>query len=389
MDYNNDYLASFAQENVSFNTKFATVTVPGANYWKVMCFVEDGRYVTTTAWDAVPGVAKAKATVVNADTFADETTGILKAWLSDLYSNGFTGDCILVACGEQGSEDYSANTTIMEAAYDALKGYAYHKTCCFGETGTVPAVANALGVKCNATADDKILSSVPYLAMSYTDLPANASDIEGDPLYTSISGTSNTDGYIAVYQDNAHNGALVALGIALGYKNGTGLCVGNSFEMVKTGSIGASGVNGMNMPRTTRELYEDRNILVYKAVGDNSGFVAGYGNKSIKGEDITVRWLLGYITYMTKIQVAQLLTTPNFRKTAQSYGSIITLMANNINLFSSKNGGPLSKIMITAPGFSELPPGDNDEIVVEDAWGATYNGVLHKVEITGNLYIGG
>ena len=101
----NDFLGSFAQENVVFQTQIIRTAIVGDNFWKVMIFVENSRFVTSSApeWVEAPGLTGVKCCTVTADTYSALTTGLLKSWLYDLFANGFTGDCILVACGDRKS----------------------------------------------------------------------------------------------------------------------------------------------------------------------------------------------------------------------------------------------------------------------------------------------
>ena len=100
----NDFLGSFAQENVSFATQIVKTSSVGDNFWTAMIFVESDRFVTATAangWEDAPGLSSCKVLVVDADTYSEYTTGLLASWLYDLFCNGFTGNCILVAPGDE------------------------------------------------------------------------------------------------------------------------------------------------------------------------------------------------------------------------------------------------------------------------------------------------
>ena len=131
----NDFLGSFAQENVSFTTKVIRTAVVGDNFWKVMIFVENNRFVNsdTEYWIGVPGSSTLKALTVTVDDYAEHTSGLLRSWLYDLFCTGFNGDCILVACGTNITDDNASFITSMETAYDLLKAYAYHKKAQFHE----------------------------------------------------------------------------------------------------------------------------------------------------------------------------------------------------------------------------------------------------------------
>ena len=346
MTFSNDYITSFAQENVSFITRVIRQQAIGDNYWKVMIFVENDRFVDSTAWDAVPGVAGAKANTVTLADYAMYTTGVLNSWLTCLYANGFSGDCILVSIGASEATTEAKKATL-EAAYEVMKPYAYHKTVCVGATGLDSELVQALGAKANASYDDKMLSSVPYVQTTINEYPTGADKAAIKAVITASAEYQNctlgeADAFMAVHADASKNAALFSLGIALGYINGTGFRVGNALEMTKTGNISPSGLDGAAMPRMIREAYEELDIQTFKPVGDNTGYVAGYGEKSLKGEDVVARWVVGC----------------------------------------------LAGVNITAPPYNQLPPAQNDVIIIEDAWSATFMGVVHQVDITGNLYIG-
>lgn len=387
----NDFLGSFAQENVSFTTKVVKTASAGDNFWKAMIFVENSRFVNTTTadWTAVPGSTVAKALTVTSSDYAEYTSGLLRSWLYDLFCNGFTGDCILVACGDNLTDETGSDTFIknMEETYDLLKAYAYHKTCCVctgegaDQTSVVPAVAVSLASKC---ADDKnLLSSAPYFPYS-TSTPTQA---DSDPLYTAIK-TSGKDAFFSAHQDATRNAALYSLGLAMSTLNGSGTCVGNSFDMVKSSMITSSGAGGTNLSKGVRSALKNLNIQTFKPVGDNSGNVAAIGANTLNGDVVQANWIIAYITYMTKVAVAQLITSNNFLKNESNYATIVTVMGSYLTLFGPNGSGRLGELSITAPEFSSLPTASGDEIIIPDAWSATYVDQVREVQITGTLYIG-
>ena len=104
---NNDFLGSYAQENVAFTTRVIRTATVGDNFYKVMMFVENSRFVeaSSAGWVQVPGSSTLKALTVTASDYAEYTTGLLRSWLYDLFCSGFSGDCILIACGDVTSND--------------------------------------------------------------------------------------------------------------------------------------------------------------------------------------------------------------------------------------------------------------------------------------------
>ncbi len=426
----NDFLGSFAQENVLFSTRVVRTSVVGDNYYKVMVFVENSRFVNASeaAWTKVPGSSTAKALTVTSADYADNTKGLLKSWLYDLFCSGFTGDCILVACGDveadvtyeqvtnptgnpkaqgyyvtadnvtytlsedtevQGGTTYytkketakpASFITSMKEAYSLVKAYAYHKTVCAGSDDFLnPEVAVALAEMC---ADDKgLLSSAPLYPYS-TSTPE---DTDSDALYKALS-EADVDAFMSAHQDTTRNASLVSLGIALANYNGSGTPVGSGMEMFATGMITSSGPSGTGLAKGIRDMLANKNIQTWKPVGDNTGNVAAFGALTIKGDTYSATWILSYITYMIKVRVAQMMTEGEFLKNARNYGRIVSVMNNILSLFVSS--GRLEDLNVTAPAFADLPESSGDEIVVPNAWSATYISNVRKVTITGTLYIG-
>lgn len=432
----NDFLGSFAQENVAFATQVVKTAVVGDNYWKVMIFVEDNRFVDASlpVWVPVPGSATAKALTVTVDDYADYTSGLLRSWLYDLFCNGFIGDCILVACGSisvtynytavtpagtenpkdmgwyertgvdpdfvytltqdetvvEGKTYYSRTETAdpaafnegMENAYKLLKAYAYHKTVCAGsETAVNPNVAVKLASLCKE--DKGLLSSAPYFPYT-TAVPETPAT---DPLYNALK-TGNVDAFMSAHQDNTRNGALYSLGLAMATYNGSGTCVGNSMDMIKSSNITCSGPDGTNLEKGVRSILTQNHIQSFKPVGDNTGNVAAMGAETILGDVVQATWIIAYVTYMVKVRVAQLMTTPNFLKNEDNYRRIIAVLGSYLGLFGPKGSQRLDQLVISAPTFAELPTAQGDEIIIPNAWSARYVDQVRQVKITGTLYIG-
>ena len=352
----------------------------------------------------------------------------MRSWLYDLFCSGFTGDCILVACGDVAANDtytpvsnpsgnpqeqgwyvsdggtgyvlttdtevqggttyYIKSTTYdtsafiagMNEAYGLLKAYAYHKTVCAGSDDAVnPAIATELATLC--AGDKGLLSSAPLFPFS-TATPETPTS---DPLYNALK-NGGVDAFMSAHQDTTRNAALVSLGIALASVNGSGTPVGNNMEMTSTAMLTSSGPNGNNLSKAVRDSLAVINIQTWKPVGDNTGNVAAYGALTLLGDTYGATWIVAYITYMVKVRVAQMLTEGNFLKNAANYSRIIGVMNSILSAFA--DSGRLENVVTKAPAYIDLPESSGDEIVVPDAWEATYISNVRKVTITGTLYIG-
>lgn len=381
----NDFLGSFAQENVAFTTQIIRPVSVGDNFWKVMVFVENDRFVdaSTEAWVPVPGSSTLKALTVTASDYASYTSGLLRSWLYDLFANGFTGDCILVACANKPEEDElnDAFITAMKDAYELMKAYAYHKTVCAGGDDAIASdIAVELAKLC--AADKGLLSSAPY----YPYATATPSQPDSDTVYSAVK-ASGFDAFFAAHQDTTRNAALYSLGLAMATINGSGTCVGSSFDMIKSANITSSGPSGTNLSKTVRDTLKVLNIQFFKPVGDNTGNVAATGATTINGDVVQATWILAYVTYMVKVKVAQLLTTPNFLKNATNYTRILNIMSEQLTKFGSSGSGRLKNLEITAPAFGSVDS-KADVIIIPEAWSASYVDQVREVQITGTLYIG-
>jgi hypothetical protein len=432
----NDFLGSVADEDISFTTRVVRTAQVGDNFWKVMVFIESDRFVDTSdvSWTLIPGSATIKALTVSASDYADYTTGLLRSWLYDLFCNGFTGDCILVACAPHSVGDtvivYSANGTdfftdaemsipatipagktpvatgvenqysyqtdpsstafiaAMDSAYASLKAYAYHKTVLAAPTLALDASfafdTSVIVEFATLCATDKgLLSSAPYLPFT----TSSPEDPMSDVIYAALK-NANKDAFLSAHQDVTRNGALYSLGLAMSTLNGSGTCVGNSMDMIKSALITSSGPEGTNLPKGVRSMLKSLNIQTFKPIGNNTGNVAAKGAETLLGDTVQATWILAYITYMVKVAVAELITVPNFLKNADNYGQILGIMRNYIMKFGDSGSRRLANISITAPAFGALPAAKGDEIIIPDAWEATYVDQVRSVQITGTLYIG-
>lgn len=433
----NDFLGSVAQEDVAFTTRVVKTAQLGDNFWKAMIFVESDRFVDASAvgWTLIPGSATIKALAVTANDFAEHTTGVLRSWLYDLFCNGFTGDCILVACAPHDAGEtvivYSANGTdfftdaemtqpatipsgkvpqatgvenqysytadptpdafiaAQEEAYNIMKAYAYHKTVCAAPTLALDSpsfavdtdVAVALAKLC---ANDKgLLSSAPYFPFT-TSTPETP---ESDALYAALK-SAETDAFMSAHQDTTRNGALYSLGLAMSTLNGSGTCIGTSMDMIKSSLITSSGPEGTNLPKAIRDMLKGINIQTFKPIGNNTGDVAAKGASTLLGDVVQATWIVAYVTYMTKVAIAELITVPDFLKNQDNYNRLVGVMMSYLGKFGANGSGRLKELTSKAPPFDKLPKATQDVIIIPDAWSAKYVDQVREVQITGTLYIG-
>jgi hypothetical protein len=432
----NDFLGSVAQEDVQFSTRVVKTSQVGDNFWKAMVFVESDRFVDASGpeWTPVPGSLSIKALTVTANDYAEHTSGVLRSWLYDLFCNGFTGDCILVACaphstgttvivyssdgvsffedqamsipatipagktpqptGETNQYSYQTDPSSeefiakQEEAYKLVKAYAYHKTVCACPTLPLDVafsidttVATALADLC--AYDKGLLSSAPY----YPFTTGTPEDAMSDPLYAALK-NADKDAFMSAHQDKTRNGALYSLGLAMSTLNGSGTSVGNSMDMIKSAAITSSGAEGANLDKSIRDVLYNLHVQTFKPLGDNSGNVVAKGAETLKGEVVQAVWIVAYVTYMVKIEVARLMTVPNFLKNQDNYNRILGVMMSQLAKFGSNGSNRLRSLASTAPSFDQVPAAKGDQIIIPDAWSARYVDQVRNVDITGTLYIG-
>lgn len=384
----NDFIGSFAQENVTFKTQIVRGAAVGDNFMKTCIFTTEKNLTAdgVAGLVAIPGSEDYKAITVTANDFATYTAGLLQSWLVDLYSSGSVYDTIIVSLG-----DGTSLPTVeqLAAAYELIKPYAYHKTLCIGNSveNAAPTTASQLNLELIqklvelCTVDKQLLSS-PVLLPYSTATPETPNS---DVIYTAVK---DTYVFMSCHADATRNAALFSLGLALSSLNGSGYPIGNSMDMIKTTNITASGPDGTNLGKSVRDALESLNIQTFKPIGNNTGAVAAVGDLTLNGDAYGAEWILSFITYMVKVRVAEMITVPNFYKNETNYTRIIEVLISYVNLFGPQGAGRLIDTQITAPSYSKAAAlGDSKRIVIPGAWIATYRSSARNVDITGTLYI--
>lgn len=389
-----DYIGSFAQENVNFATQVIRTATVGDNFYKAMLFLEKSRFIDDTDWEAVPGCTKGqKVLVTNASNYAADTDGLAKSWLFDLFVNGFAGDCILVSLGVDVDTDATAAIDSLKEVYEQLKPYAYFKTACVctgtkgGEDNTRLAVDFCVELAALCADEKNLLSAAPaYPFTVLKDAAGLKTNLSTDyDLYKALNAAGTKgDAYMVAHMDATRNGALYNIGLALSTSNASGLPIGNGVDMVASANITCGGVDGIVLPRAFRSVLKGANIGSYKFVGDNTGSVACEGEKTLCGDTVPANWILCYINYMCRVNIAKLLTQMNTYRNATTYSQILSLLSDQLMVFSLS--GRLTDVAITAPAYDQLPS-SKTEFVITHAWVATYVGRIEKVSITGSLYV--
>ncbi len=327
-----DFIGSVAQEDVQFTTELIYTTNPGDNYWRLMVFIEDSRYITrTSSFTEVPGLDPTiTIATVTKDTYATLTQGLLLSWLNDYYFSGHPNEVMLVRLGTEVTTDTATFISQMTTAYQKLKARAYWKVA-LCELDSNPGIADPSveGALIDLCAQDKDLLSGPVPLPYETDDPLTPAN---DPMWATAQGKY---AWLTAYQIPGHNMTLMRIGRALLSLNGSGTCVGNDIDFISIAGPGLSGPGGSELDQLTRQFLEDNKIGYFKAVGDSTGNVVAVGVYTLENGAVLVgtEWVRCYITYMTKVQVAQYITRPNILKSAGTYSVILGIMSSNLSLF--------------------------------------------------------
>jgi hypothetical protein len=386
-----DFLGSVAQEDVQFVTEIVKTVNPGDNYKHLIAYADDSQFVTGASLANVKdpdGNVVAKFAEVTADGFKDVVKGELLVWLTDYFNAGGNESVYVVnfTMGETGTK------ALLTAAFNVTHQWGWFKTICVADADVSamfhldPDAASWLAELC---ATDKLLSSAPLYPIS---TPVAEGEVT-DTAYVAVE-TAGFDAFwvyhLPVLQaDNTtyvvHNGAMVALGLALNVINGSGVYAGNSFDMVATTVISASGVDGGALSATVQAVLKGKNINYFKFVGDTTGAVDLRGGKTSKGDLMSAMWIVNYCNFYNKVMVANYMSRRNVYKSAVTYNVILAILIKTVSRFVTS--GRLKDFGITAPAYADLPPAEADEIVVPNAWEATYQDDLRTVKVYGTLYI--
>ena len=379
MDY---FQGSVAQEDVKFVTELVTESVIGENFSKLMIFIEATKYVEDAAAfeEVATGITMAEVTK---DNYALVTKGLLKSWLDDFFAEQFSAKAYLVTVTTDLTAAGDWDSDVMKEAFGLLKGLAYFKTVCITspDTGSellLPAAVVDTAELCDG---DTATSAAVLIPLTIAD-PAT---IATDPVYAAIM-TAEQDAYAVYHPSATRNIALLQLGLALSVINGSGTAVGNNFDYAATEAVNASGTDGAPLSIITQTLLKGLNISYCKYVGEPNGSAIIVGAKTLKGNNVAAYWLVAYCNYVNRVYTAKYITRIGTFRNDRTYQGILLIMSSTVQKFV--DAGRLTNFVVTAPAFDKLPAG-TDTIIVPNAWTADFLDNVRKVEVYGQLTIGG
>ena len=363
---------SVAQTNVQFPIETVIEPIAGENYSRVIIFAP-----VSKATEYLPGISSAQAgnlIQVNSANYGTVTGALLKTWLVPFFTSAQAA-VVGVAIYDDSS---GASENTLAILYERFKFFAYFK---FGiaETDAYAALQKSL---CDLCASDVLYSRL------WIGISDSAVLTEQAALVTALKNTAGT--YRMIYNpDKKINAALAQLGRTLSTANKTGTPVGNSIDMVSFSTIKASGKddgegNAENLTPTEKAALDKQKIGYNTYVGDGTENVVTEGSLYSDGSSVGAEWIKAYITYMCKVQTANLISRMNSFRNNSTYQAILLILQNIVKGFIDMER--LDNFVITAPVFKDLPKG-GDTITVPNAWQADYLDGVRIVTVYGTLYI--
>lgn len=376
-----NFTGSIAQENVQFPIETVIQPIAGENYSRAVIYTP-----ISQATEYLPGVSSVEAgqlIVLNSSNYGSLTGGLMKSWLAPFFTAAQAGVVGVAVYNDaepvapvEGEEQETVTNTLSEV-YQATKYYGYFK---FGITNDTDYVALQEELAALCVADTL-----------YSRLWIGTSDTNVLTATSALTAALNNNPARIIYNPDAEiNPALAQLGATLSVVNATGTPVGNSVDMVGFNTIGASGAtdaegNPTNLTPTQKTALDNQRIGYNTYVGDGSGNVVTEGSLYTNGDSVGAEWVKSYITYLCKVQTANLMSRMNTYKNNATYQGILLILQNIVKGFL--NLGRLANFVLTAPVFADLPPAKGDTITVPNAWKADYIDNVRSVTVYGTLYI--
>ena len=399
MANSSDFFGSLAQSFISFSTSFQITVTPGANFNNVMLFVGSSEAIATSGtignYFTASGLAPAVGSLYtfSGQNYSSQTGGALLAWLTEFYSgNNNLSNAYVVIYDDSttvgGTAFPAGAVTALTTQYNAYKMLAYFKLITNGAAGLMSNVPAKLALAALCQADINLLSQCWIDSNDANLLTAAAGTIQAQCKTNGYDPVIIYDGNtIAVGTGNVEvSGALVQLGLSLGYLNATGTSVGNSLDMLATGTVGPSGAASTSLTAAQMAALAGINVGYFLYVGNTTGQVCLKGGHTNLNNLPAAQWTTTYIDYMSGVQTATYLVQQNRFKNNTTYQAILAIVRTL--LISFQGIGRLTGLDITAPSWQVAQTYSNGStIIIPNAWVATFNDNVRSVTVTGTLYI--
>ena len=372
------FKGSIAQVNVNFPIETVITPMAGENYSRAVIFMN-----IANAAAYLPGIAEPVAGALielNSSNYGTITGGKLKSWLVPFFTKAITAKVGIAIFDTDTESDGTTTeaTAPLSAVYEAKKMYGYFKFAIEEAEGY-----NAVQVELSNLCKVDPLYSVLWIGTNDANVLTKTS-----ALMTSLKAADST-ARVIYNSDGNINGALAQLGSTLATVNPTGTPVGNSVDMEGFNTIQASGnadENGehVNLTATEKAALDEQKIGYQTWVGDGTEDVDTEGSLYLNGDSVGANWVKAYIEYMCKVETANYISRMNTFRNNATYQAILLILADQVSPFLQF--GRLDGFKITAPPFSQLPK-RGDQIIVPDAWEATYIDEVRDVTVYGTLYL--
>ena len=377
------FKGSIAQINVNFPIETVITPMAGENYSRAVIFMDIANAATY-----LPGVAEPAAgdlIELNSNNYGTITGGKLKSWLVPFFTKATTSK-VGIAIFDTDTTDTSGGgdpvvvpaTAPLSDVYEAKKMYGYFKFAIEESAGY-----NAAQVNLSNLCKVDPLYSVLWVGTDDTNVLTSSS-----ALITALV-NAGSKARVIYNSDGTINGALAQLGATLATANTTGTPVGNSVDMLAFNTIGASGPTDdsgehTDLSATQKAALDEQKVGYQTWVGDGTENVVTEGSLYLNGNSVGANWVKAYIEYMCKVKTANYMTRMNTFRNNETYQAILLILTDQVRPFLQF--GRLDGFVITAPPFAQLPA-SGDQIVVPNAWEATYIDNVREVTVYGTLYI--
>jgi len=395
-----DYIGSLSQKYILFVTTIVVTSNPGANFSKVMIFLDEGEASANFVVD--PGVDTITELTYQNWSGLLKATGALWGWINGFYSINQVTHVFVVTFNDGGAGKFS--NADLSTQYTLYEERAYFKL--MFDTVNPASAQIALATLCGegiASAGDP-LSQFVFGTSDSTTLTGTLSS-PGTQVGWFTKSNPQLDVPIAYHPSTITNAALMQLAATLATANATGTSVGNKLDWlaILPSKLTPSGPGGTNLTAIQAANLQAQGVAFYTFVGDNSGNCAleKWGN-CVTGFNFGANWVQNYIDTVTSQNAATLLTTTaqSGFKNNDTYQQLLNLLQVNLNLFVSIGRlQPLSQSQantlgitnlngyISAPPFNLLPAASGGVLIVPKAWAANYIQDLTQSTIYGTLVL--
>jgi hypothetical protein len=396
-----DYKGSLSQKYILFVTTILTATVPGANFSKVMIFMDEAEAAANFVVD--PGVDTITELTPQNWSSLLKATGGMWGWINGFYSINSVTHVFIVTFNDGGAGKF--NNTDLSAQYTLYEERAYFKL--MYDTINAGSAQIALATLCGAgigqTADP--LSQYVFGTNDPTTLTGSLA-VPGTQVGWFRLANPQLDVPIAYHPSTITNAALQQLAATLAVVNATGTNVGNKLDWlaILPAMMTPSGAGGTNVTALQAIALQAQGVAFFTFIGDNSGNCALEAwFTCITGSNFGAMWIKNYIDTVTSQNAATLLTATaqSGFKNNDTYQQLLNLLQVNINLFASIGRlfpvpqalaaslgmSPIPTGFITAPPFNLLPPASGGVFIVPKAWAALYAQDVTSSIIYGTLVL--